>query len=658
LQVVVNDLGGSVDGSGAGTRAADTVTEAIRAAGGRAVPSYDSVDQGPKIVKTAMDAFGRVDAVVANAGILRDASFGKMSRAAWDAVYQVHVKGAYSVIRAAWPSMREQRFGRVVLVSSSTGLYGNFGQANYGAAKGAALGLASALSVEGAARGINVNVISPIAASRMTEGLMPPDLLEALQPAAVAPVVAYLCSRACKHTGRVVEVGAGWSAGVRWQRSEAFRLAPAAAAADEPLSLERVAAAWPSINDWDTASSHPTSTQSAFEPIMAALAGSGAAQAHTDDYDQVGEALRQTPPSPSAPPSAWRMLPGVSGGARGKSESVDAARACAATLRTVTSEYAGRDSALYALAVGALTGPERALDEKDLCLLYDGCGDYDIQQVLPSQAVLWPHSVLEDLPSVPGLEFDPTMLLHGEQDLVIARSPVDGLPVGLPASGTISTSARIRGVFDKGSGALVIADAVTSAAASGEALAANRISIFIRGVGGFGGDRGPVFEGGDADVGAPTGQPHAVAEWRVPHAAAALYRLCGDTNPLHVNPSFAQAGGFERPILHGLASFGAATRHIVRCACAGDVRRVARIRGRFTKHVFPGDTLVTQMWSVGPSKWAEDCDIVAFRCLVVRSEPGPDSVSEAVSRGEAHIVRGSGGLSLRSDIAAARSSKL
>jgi NAD(P)-dependent dehydrogenase (short-subunit alcohol dehydrogenase family) len=177
-RVVVNDLGGSTHGEGANASAADRVVAEIREAGGTAVASHDSVTDGDRIVQAALDHFGRVDVVVNNAGILRDKTFHKMEDADWDLVYKVHVEGAYKVTRAAWPHLREQGYGRVIFTSSTSGIYGNFGQSNYGMAKLGLYGLTRTLALEGRTNNILGNAIAPPGGTRMTEGLMPPQVWE------------------------------------------------------------------------------------------------------------------------------------------------------------------------------------------------------------------------------------------------------------------------------------------------------------------------------------------------------------------------------------------------------------------------------------------------------------------------------------------------
>ncbi len=248
--VVVNDLGGKFDGTGKGSEMADQVVTEIKAAGGNAVANYDSVSTeagAAGIVKSAVDAFGRIDILVNNAGILRDKSFVNMTDADWDVVFAVHVKGSYYCTKAAWPLMREQKYGRVVLTSSASGIYGNFGQTNYSAAKMGLVGLGQTLALEGDKYNIRVNIIAPVAASRMTESLMPPNILEKLKPECVSPLVVYLCSEGIDVNGEVYEVGAGAVSRIEWVRSKGLAMDP------DQINVESVAAAWAQINDMSDA---------------------------------------------------------------------------------------------------------------------------------------------------------------------------------------------------------------------------------------------------------------------------------------------------------------------------------------------------------------------------------------------------------------------
>lgn len=216
-KVVVNDLGGDMKGqSQDGSRTADKVVEEIKQMGGQAVANYDSVEFGDKIIETAMKAFNRVDVVINNAGILRDVSMSKMTDLDWDLIMKVHLKGTFSTTRAAWNVMKKQGFGRIVNTSSSSGLYGSFGQANYAAAKLGIHGFTMTLAKEGEKYNIRANSIAPVAASRMTETVLPPQALEMLKTEYVVPLVAYLAHDSCEETGSIFEVAAGYCAKLRW----------------------------------------------------------------------------------------------------------------------------------------------------------------------------------------------------------------------------------------------------------------------------------------------------------------------------------------------------------------------------------------------------------------------------------------------------------
>ncbi|HZZ34040.1 MAG TPA: SDR family NAD(P)-dependent oxidoreductase [Phenylobacterium sp.] len=244
-RVVVNDLGGSVDGSGGGSEAAHAVVEEIKAFGGEAIANGSSVtdDAGVALmVKHAMDAWGRIDVLVANAGVLRDKTFSKMEIADFEFVLGVHLMGTVKPAKAVWEIMREQNYGRIVCTTSSSGLYGNFGQSNYGAAKLGIIGFMNTLKLEGQKNNIHVNAIAPVAATRMTENLMPPEILAHLKPEYVTPGVVFLCSEEAP-TGCILTAGAGAFALSHIVETEGVYLG------EKALSVEEVRDSWSKIVD-------------------------------------------------------------------------------------------------------------------------------------------------------------------------------------------------------------------------------------------------------------------------------------------------------------------------------------------------------------------------------------------------------------------------
>ncbi|MDP2273498.1 MAG: SDR family NAD(P)-dependent oxidoreductase [Archangium sp.] len=536
-KVVVNDLGGTSTGGGKSSAAADKVVEEIKAAGGTATANYDSVEDGDKIIKTAIDAFGRIDVLINNAGILRDVSFKKMTKEDWDLIFRVHVNGAFRCSHAAWPYMQEQGYGRILFTASAAGIYGNFGQANYSAAKLALVGLSNTLAIEGEKKNVRVNTIAPIAASRLTETILPKDVLENLKPEYVTPLVAWLAHEDCQENGGLYEVGGGYFGKLRWERTEGklFKLG-------RDISPEAVRNAWDEVTDWEKVT-HPANITESLGTVMSNL----------------------------------------STRSKGGNEFIDVDQALGYELPELESSYDERDLALYALGVGAGKNPG---DPKDLHLVYErnGEGFY----ALPTYGVVPALNAIFKMASegqtAPGLNYGLDRILHGEQYLEVMRP--------LPEKATLKHKARISEILDKGKNAIVVTHLDSYDAKTGELLVKNDVSMVVRGAGGWGGERGPATDLNQA----PERAPDAVITEKTSENQALLYRLSGDWNPLHVDPEFATMFGFEKPILHGLCTFGFAGRAVVSAFAKGDPRTFKSIKVRFADSVFPGETLKIEMW--------------------------------------------------------------
>jgi len=541
-KVVVNDLGGSATGAGQSSSAADKVVEEIRAAGGTAVASYASVEDGAQIVASALEHFGRLDIVVNNAGILRDVTFQKMTPEDWDLVYRVHVLGSFRVTHAAWNHLRDQGYGRIIMTASAAGIYGNFGQANYSMAKLGLAGLCNTLALEGQKRNIHVNTIAPLAGSRLTETILPKELTDALKPEYVSPLVAWLCHERCQENGGLFEVGGGFYAKLRFERStgRSFR-------SGRTISVEAVASSMDAITSF-ASSTHPANIAESMQPVLTNI---------------------QAGPS------------------RGANALIDADLAYGYAFPPLESSYDKRDLALYALAIGAAEDPTNARDLRHVYEFHgEGFVPFPTYAVVPALTAVM--NLAKDGHQAPGMNYGIDRLLHGEQ-LTELLGP-------LPEQAKLTHRATIKDIFDKGKNALVVTEIISSDA-DGTPLIRNEFTALIRGAGGFGGDRGP-----SADVNVPPDRaPDAVAEERTHQNQALLYRLTGDWNPLHADPDFAKAVGFERPILHGLCSFGYASRAVL-SHFAADARLMKSIKVRFAESVYPGETLVTEMWKDGPTR--------------------------------------------------------
>ncbi len=546
-KVVVNDLGGAATGGGRSSAAADKVVEEIKAAGGEAIANYDSVEEGEKIVQAALDTWKRIDIVVNNAGILRDTSFRKMSLEDWDLIYRVHVAGSMRVTKAAWEPMLEAGYGRILFTASAAGIYGNFGQANYAMAKLGLVGFSNTLAIEGLKKNVRVNTIAPIAGSRLTETVLPKNITDALRPEYVSPLVAYLAHESCEETGGLFEVGGGLYAKLRWERTEGklFKLGRA-------ITPEQVEKSWKTIVDFGKAT-HPSNINDSMGPILGNLESK----------------------------------------ALGGNEFIDVDAALGFELPPQTSRYDEKDLALYALGVGVGANP---LDAKELQYVYENAPDF---KALPTFGVVPALGAVFDMykrgENAPGMNYGFDRILHGEQYTELKRP--------LPPSAKLTHKGKIKEIWDKGKGAVVVI-AITTYDEDGNELVYNEVSTFVRGAGGWGGERGPSTE---VNV-PPNRAPDATIEEKISASQALLYRLSGDINPLHADPGFAKAFGFDKPILHGLCTFGYAGRHVVKAFANDDPRTFKSIKARFSDSVFPGETLVTEMWKEG--------DKIVFRCKV------------------------------------------
>ncbi|CAG7851957.1 Peroxisomal hydratase-dehydrogenase-epimerase Short=HDE; AltName: Full=Multifunctional beta-oxidation protein; Short=MFP; Includes: RecName: Full=2-enoyl-CoA hydratase; Includes: RecName: Full=(3R)-3-hydroxyacyl-CoA dehydrogenase [Serendipita indica DSM 11827] len=531
--VVVNDVS---------EKGANAVVDDIVKAGGKAVAVVCSAENGEALVKGALDAFKGVHVLVANAGILRDKSFTAMSEKEWDDVIQVHLRGTYKGAKAVWPIFQQQKYGRILTTASSVGIYGNFGQANYSTAKAAIIGFTKSLAIEGRKYGIFANVLAPSAGTAMTQTIWPQEMVEMFKPEFVAPIVGYLTSQANESTtGRLFEVTGGWAAETRWQRSGGYGFPH-----NKELTPEAVVSKWEIITRFDDRATHPTSTQEALQQIVENFGNN--ATTSDDDHESFID--------PEDPPVV-----------------VEAKKR---KIEPSEFTYTEKDVILYNLGIGAT--------EKDLQWVFENDDNF---QALPT------FGVIPQFPASAGLGFDwvpnfnPAKLLHGEQYLEIKGA--------IPTSGTLINEVKLLEVLDKGKQTAVTAIVYTKDKASGKLVFENQSTVVLRGSGGFGGKKTGKDRGAASAANVPPKRaPDAVVEERTLSSQAALYRLSGDANPLHIQPEFAAIGGFDRPILHGLAFFGFAGKHVLQTY--GEFKD---IKARFSGSVYPGETLVTEMWKEG-----------------------------------------------------------
>ncbi|KAH9014309.1 peroxisomal hydratase-dehydrogenase-epimerase [Lactarius pseudohatsudake] len=535
--VIVTGAGGGLGRSyalmfarlGANVVGAQRVVDEIINAGGSAVTAVCSAEDGENIVKVALERFGAIHVLIANAGILRDKSFTAINESEWDQVI--------ACAKAVWPIFHKQKYGRILTTASGSAVDGNFGQANYSTAKAAIIGFTRAIAIEGRKYNILANVLAPSAGTAMTQTVW-------YQPDFVAPVVGYLVSKDNEQTtGSLFEVSGGWAAQTRWQQAGGHGFP-----VNKVLSPEDVTSKWHIITNFnDGHTTNPATTQEGMERLVENFS-------NRNDEAEGGNKTEEErffdPEDSELVKEAKRLIPDAT-----------------------EYSYDERDVIIYNMGVGAT--------EKELQWVYEGDENFG---ALPTFGVCPQFTSSAGFPFDWLPNFNPAKILHGEQYLSI-KAPI-------PTSGELINHARY---WTKGKAASLIAIVYTTDKRTGEVIFENQTTVVIRGSGGFGGKRiGNDRGAASAANTPPRRKPDATIEEKTLLSQAALYRLNGDPNPLHIHPDFATSGGFERPILHGLCSMGISGKHVLKTF--GPYKD---IKVRFAGIVYPGETLITEMWKEG-----------------------------------------------------------
>ncbi|KAK6455767.1 uncharacterized protein RJT20DRAFT_50086 [Scheffersomyces xylosifermentans] len=537
-KVVVNDF----------KDASKTVAE-IKAAGGEAAVDHHNVaTEAEAIIKNVIDTYGTIDILINNAGILRDKSFAKMSPEEWYSVQQVHLIGTFNLTRLAWPHFLEKKYGRVINISSTSGIYGNFGQANYASAKCAILGLSKTLAIEGAKSNIKVNVVAPHAETAMTLTVFSKDDLNLYHPDQVAPLLVYLASEDVEVTGETFEAGGGWIGNTRWQRAKGA----VSHAAD--VTPEFVRDKLDDIRDFEKDTANPKSTTESSMSILEAIGDGDEEEEEEDDDDDDEE--------------------------------------------DPVFHYGDREVILYNISVGATA--------KQLHLVYENNEDF---QVIPTFGHLATFNSGKSQLTFARLlkNFNPMLLLHGEHYIKIHKFPI-------PVEAGVKTSFNPLAITQKGTNTIVVHGSKSVDSTTGEALFENEATFFIRKCEGNTKKYGERRTFATQQFLAPKRDPDFSIDVPVSVDKAALYRLTGDRNPLHIDPQFAAAAKFPNPILHGMATCGLSAKVLL-----DKFGPFGEIKVRFTGIVYPGETLRVLAWKEG--------DVITFQTHVV--ERGTIAINNA-----------------------------
>ncbi|KAG5810472.1 hypothetical protein H9Q74_005432 [Fusarium xylarioides] len=433
--------------------------------------------------------------------------------------------------------MVKQKYGRIVNTTSTSGTYGNYGQANYAAAKTAIVGFSRALAIEGQKSNIVVNCISPSAGTDLTKGVLLDEVVRSRKPEYVAAIVLLLSSDKVPSdaSGKIFEAGCGWHAVTRYQRSDGYDLP-----IYMPLTPELVLEKWSEIVSFTPGkASTPTEAGDTRRRIMANLARLGKVSPNNQKWFNAIKMAKIAKPQPTE------------------------------------MSFTDRDIILYNISIGA--------SASQLPWVYEKHPDFG---AIPSFGVIPGARPFDLRDLVPNFSYK--KLLHGEHYLEIHKYPI-------PTAGTFVSESKLIDILDKGKAAVAIIGTTTREKATGEDIFYNELTLFLRGAGGFGGSATRSVTGRSAGVHViPEGEPDQVVEEKTSPDQAALYRLNGDRNPLHIDPTASAAGGFKVPILHGLCSFGIATKHVV-----STYGPIFSVKVRFAGTVDPGQTLRTKMWLQG-----------------------------------------------------------
>lgn len=541
-KVVVNDF-----------RDPFTVVEEIKKNGGVAIGSkHDVYSQSEEIIKTALDNFGTVDILINNAGILRDKSFIKMTETEWDQVIQIHVLATFKLCKLVWPIFSAKKSGFIINTTSTSGIYGNFGQANYASAKAGILAFTRTLAIEGKKIGIKCNAIAPHAETAMTKTIFKENELNKFSTSQVSPLVVLLCSEEVGGiTGELYEVGAGWIGNTRWQRAKG------AICHDEHIKPEFVKEHWNEVIDF----TNGIILKSAEESSMAIL----------KDFDDADEEEDE--------------------------EAGDDTDDDNNDSKDEVYSFDHHQVILYNLSIGAKSN--------ELKYVYESANNFQVVPtfgVIPFMSQDFGGSDFDNLLK----NYNPMKLLHGEHYLKINKIPI-------PTSGDLTTKSFPLEVINKGKGNkknVLMRSGYKTFNSEGDLLFTNIGSYFIRDCETKTGSN-EIFNDAKKGLGdfylkdfSVSGKPDFEFNFKTDRDSAALYRLNGDFNPLHVDPEFAKGGNFKQPILHGLCFYGISAK-----ALMDHYGMFDEIKARFTSIVYPGETLKILGWKSG--------SIVKFQTWVV-----------------------------------------